>query len=469
MRVSIVGAGYVGLVTGACLAEQGHDVVCADLDQTKVDRITAGATPIYEPGLEELLTRNAGVKLRATTDVAEAVTNSDMTLIAVGTPSDNGSIDLGAVVSATRAIGTALAKKSRLPRRRGQEHGRSGHDRSSRSAAARGVDREAGGSGFGVGVNPEFLTEGQAVSDFMASDRLVLGGIDDRTHAVLEELYRSFPTSVPRLRTDTRTAEMIKYTSNSLLATMISFANEIGNLCAAVGDVDVAEVMQGVHLSHYLSPFAPDGSRVRAPIAAFLEAGCGFGGSCLPKDVRALIAEGERREQPMRVLRAVIETNEEQPGSWFRSSRVPSTPFRPSASRYSAWRSSPTPTMCERPPRFPSCSDSLRGERGSQSTIRWCLPSRNSSEIWTSTCPQTSRAPPRRGRGRARDALEAIPRGAGASRLSESLCAVHRRPTHARPGERLQLRGHRSGLIARLVALGCGKAGQTRARHRLSR
>ena len=269
MRVSIVGAGYVGLVTGACLAEQGHDVVCADLDQTKVDRITAGATPIYEPGLEELLERNAGVKLRATTDVAEAVTNSDMTLIAVGTPSDNGRIDLGAVISATRAIGSALAAKPGY------------HVVAVKSTVVPGTTDQVvlplleestgkrAGAGFGVGVNPEFLTEGQAVSDFMASDRLVLGGIDDRTHAVLEELYTGFPRSVPRLRTDTRTAEMIKYTSNALLATMISFANEIGNLCAAVGDVDVAEVMQGVHLSHYLSPFAPDGTRVRAPIAAF--------------------------------------------------------------------------------------------------------------------------------------------------------------------------------------------------------
>jgi UDPglucose 6-dehydrogenase/GDP-mannose 6-dehydrogenase len=236
-----------------------------------------------------------------------------MTLIAVGTPSDNGSIDLGAVLSATRAIGTALAGKP------------SYHVVAVKSTVVPGTTDQVvlplleestgkrAGAAFGVGVNPEFLTEGQAVSDFMASDRLVLGGIDDRTHAVLEELYRSFPTSVPRLRTDTRTAEMIKYTSNALLATMISFANEIGNLCAAVGDVDVADVMQGVHLSHYLSPFAPDGSRVRAPIAAFLEAGCGFGGSCLPKDVRALIAEGERREQPMSVLRAVIKTNEDQP------------------------------------------------------------------------------------------------------------------------------------------------------------
>ncbi len=313
MRVSIVGAGYVGLVTGACLAEQGHDVVCVDVDQTKVDRIRAGAAPIHEPGLEELLARNAGVKLRATTDVAEAVTNSDVTLIAVGTPSENGSIDLGAVVSATRGIGSALAGKPGY------------HVVAVKSTVVPGTTDEVvlplleessgkrAGEGFGVGVNPEFLTEGQAVADFMASDRLVLGGIDDRTHAALEELYTGFARSVPRLRTDTRTAEMIKYASNALLATMISFANEIGNLCAAVGDVDVADVMSGVHLSHYLSPYAPDGKRVRAPITAYLEAGCGFGGSCLPKDVRALIAEGERRAQPMSVLRAVIETNEEQP------------------------------------------------------------------------------------------------------------------------------------------------------------
>jgi UDPglucose 6-dehydrogenase len=313
MRVSIVGAGYVGLVTGACLAEQGHEVVCVDVDRTKVDRITAGSTPIYEPGLEALLARNAGAKLRATTDLADAVTSTDLTLIAVGTPSSNGGIDLRAVVSATRAIGSALADKQGY------------HVVAVKSTVVPGTTDEVvlplleeasgkrAGAEFGVGVNPEFLTEGQAVADFMASDRLVLGGIDDRTHAVLEELYTGFAPSVPRLRIDTRTAEMIKYASNALLATMISFANEIGNLCTAVGDLDVVEVMQGVHLSHYLSPFAPDGTRVRAPITSYLEAGCGFGGSCLPKDVKALIAEGERREQPMRLLRAVLETNDAQP------------------------------------------------------------------------------------------------------------------------------------------------------------
>jgi UDPglucose 6-dehydrogenase/GDP-mannose 6-dehydrogenase len=313
MRVSIVGAGYVGLVTAACLADQGHDVVCADVDRTKVDRITGGVSPIYEPGLDELMARNVGERLRATTDVGRAVAESDLTLVAVGTPSVNGRIDLGAVVSATRAIGSALAGKGDY------------HLVAVKSTVVPGttdgvvlplleeVSGKRAGADFGVGVNPEFLTEGQAVKDFMSADRLVLGGIDQRTHAALEELYGAFAPSVPRLLTDTRTAEMIKYASNALLATMISFANEIGNLCTAVGDVDVVDVMRGVHLSHYLSPAGPDGVRVKAPITAFLEAGCGFGGSCFPKDVRALIGEGDRREQPMRVLRAVIETNDQQP------------------------------------------------------------------------------------------------------------------------------------------------------------
>jgi UDPglucose 6-dehydrogenase len=189
VRVSIVGAGYVGLVTGACLAEHGHDVVCADVDPSKVDRIMAGASPIYEPGLEELLARNAGERLRATTDVTRAVAESEVTLLAVGTPSANGRIDLGAVVSATRAIGSAL----------GGKHGY--HVVAVKSTVVPGTTDQVvlplleeasgkkAGAEFGVAVNPEFLTEGQAVADFMASDRLVLGGIDKRTHAVLEELY----------------------------------------------------------------------------------------------------------------------------------------------------------------------------------------------------------------------------------------------------------------------------------------
>jgi UDPglucose 6-dehydrogenase/GDP-mannose 6-dehydrogenase len=165
------------------------------------------------------------------------------------------------------------------------------------------------GEGLGIGMNPEFLTEGRAVADFLSPDRLVLGANDSGTHEVLSELYRRVDPQVPRLRTNTRTAEMIKYASNALLATSISFANEIADLCTAVGDVDIVDVMFGVHTSDYLSPRSEDG-RIEAPIAAFLEAGCGFGGSCLPKDLRALIAEGERRGVALPLLRGVLATNE---------------------------------------------------------------------------------------------------------------------------------------------------------------
>jgi UDPglucose 6-dehydrogenase/GDP-mannose 6-dehydrogenase len=313
MRVSIVGAGYVGLVTAACLAEEGIDVICVDVDPSRVEQVRSGVSPIHEPGLVELLERNAGRRLRATVDMRDAVLDTDLTLIAVGTPSTDAGIDLSNVAAATRSIGEALATKA------------SYHVVVVKSTVVPGsTDRfvrpeleaasgKTAGRDFGVGVNPEFLTEGQAVADFRSPDRLVLGGIDARTCASLEELYAFVPPSIPRFVTGTRTAEMIKYASNALLATSISFANEIGNLCAAVGDVDVVDVMRGVHASHYLTPIASDGERVRAPLASFLDAGCGFGGSCLPKDVRALIAEGERLGQPMRMLRAVIDTNEEQP------------------------------------------------------------------------------------------------------------------------------------------------------------
>jgi UDPglucose 6-dehydrogenase/GDP-mannose 6-dehydrogenase len=318
VRVSVVGVGYVGLVTAACLAEQGHDVVCADLDSAKVELIESGAAPIHEPDLDRLLARNVGRNLRATVDVEHAVSASDLTLLAVGTPTGPDGIDLRAVASATRTVGAAVGRKDGF------------HVFAVKSTVVPGTtdalvvplleaaSGKAAGRDFGVGVNPEFLTEGQAVADFMAPDRLVLGAIDPRTHDMLEELYASFPATIPRLRTNTRTAEMIKYASNALLATMISFANEIGNLCTAVGDVDVVDVMRGVHLSDYLSPRGSGGERVYAPITSFLDAGSGFGGSCLPKDVRALIAEGDRLGQPMRLLRAVIETNVAQPDELLR-------------------------------------------------------------------------------------------------------------------------------------------------------
>jgi UDPglucose 6-dehydrogenase len=167
------------------------------------------------------------------------------------------------------------------------------------------------GEAFGVGMNPEFLREGEAINDFMEPDRIVLGGIDLRTIEVLDALYEGFPR-VDKIRTNPRTAEMIKYTSNSLLASLISFSNEIGNLCARIG-VDVVEVMEGVHLDRRLSPIAENGKRIRPASLTYLAAGCGFGGSCFPKDVKALIAYGEEQGSPMALLRSVIDVNRMQP------------------------------------------------------------------------------------------------------------------------------------------------------------
>jgi UDPglucose 6-dehydrogenase len=312
MKVSVIGTGYVGLVSGVCLAEKGHSVQCVDMDADKVRKINAGAAPIYERGLAELLASNVGRNLRATIDLTEAVNTTDISLIAVGTPFDGHEIDLRYVREAARQIGSVL------------KHKNSYHVVVVKSTVVPGTTDEVvlpileqssgkkAGVDFGVGMNPEFLREGEAIEDFMFPDRIVLGGIDERTVSGLAELYGAFP-NVDKVVTNNRTAEMIKYTSNSLLATMISFSNEIGNLCAAVGGVDVTEVMRGVHLDKRLSPILASGERIVPAFTTYIEAGCGFGGSCFPKDVKALIAHGEKKGRPMRLLEAVIQVNEQQP------------------------------------------------------------------------------------------------------------------------------------------------------------
>lgn len=312
MKVSIIGTGYVGLVTGACLAEVGHEVTCVDIDRDKVERINRGETPIYEVDLETLLRRHVGNKLRATVDLERAVRDSEITFIAVGTPFDGQHIDLSYIRQVAHDIGATLrdqpeyhvvvVKSTVVPGTTDDVVRRLLEEASGKRA----------GTDFGVGMNPEFLTEGVAVSDFMKPDRIVLGGMDERTLDVLARLYLPFQ-GIPLLRTNNKTAEMIKYTSNAVLATLISFSNEIGNLCARLGDIDIVEVMQGVHLAHYFTTSLEDGSRVTAPITSFLGAGCGFGGSCLPKDVKALVAHGEAAGQPMPLLDAVIQINLEQP------------------------------------------------------------------------------------------------------------------------------------------------------------
>jgi UDPglucose 6-dehydrogenase/GDP-mannose 6-dehydrogenase len=318
MKLSIVGTGYVGLVSGACLAERGHEVACVDVDASKVASINDGRAPIHEPGLPELLHANVGKRLQATTDLRDAVLSSSMTMIAVGTPAVAGRISLEYVERAAGEIGTALKEKrdwhavvvksTVIP---GTTDGAVRH-------ALETASGKRAGAGFGLGMNPEFLTEGTAVADFMRPDRLVLGGIDARTQDALESLYAAFDAAVPRIRCNNATAEMIKYASNSVLATLISFSNEIARLCAAVGNVDVADVMRGVHASAYLTTRRDGADAVRAGIASFLEAGCGFGGSCLPKDVTALTAQGRDLGLEMPLLRSVLEINRTQPEQLFR-------------------------------------------------------------------------------------------------------------------------------------------------------
>jgi UDPglucose 6-dehydrogenase/GDP-mannose 6-dehydrogenase len=310
VRISILGVGYVGLVTGACFADAGHVVTCVDIDPNRVAAINRGECPIFEKGLPEILSRTIGRTLSATLDAHGAIANSDITFIAVGTPFDGERIDLRQIHEAARIIGRALREKA------------SYHVVVVKSTVVPGttdggvrpiLEQESGkraGIDFGLGMNPEFLTEGEAVDDFVHPDRIVVGGIDARTQDVLASVYAGF--DAPVIRTNNSTAELIKYASNALLATMISFSNELANLSTTLGGIDAADVMRGLHASRYLTTPLSDGSVVVPPIVSFLLGGCGFGGSCLPKDVSALAAHGEAAGIPMRMMRAVLDINVNQ-------------------------------------------------------------------------------------------------------------------------------------------------------------
>ena len=307
-RLAMVGTGYVGLVTGACLASLGHEVTCVDIDAARVDTIKDGNVPFYEPGLADLLAATVGKNLSLTTDLKQAVASSEVTFIAVGTPSlDDGRIDLDQVLSAVASVGeilrsmdephTVVIKSTVIP---------GSTDGIIRRALITAAEKELGGS-LGLVVNPEFLTEGTAVEDFLHPDRLVVGSSDLIAARRVAELFGRI--SGPVIVTNSSTAEMIKYASNTLLATLISFSNEIEEVGSALGEVDAAEVMRGVRLSRYLT----DDGRTAA-IGAFLEAGCGFGGSCLPKDSAALVAAATGVGAEARLLEAVLAVNNRRPG-----------------------------------------------------------------------------------------------------------------------------------------------------------
>jgi UDPglucose 6-dehydrogenase len=313
MRIAIVGTGYVGLVTGACLSRLGHEVTCVDVQEERVASIRNGEAPFFEPGLAELLTegRRSG-RLRATTGLAEAVAASEMTMLAVGTPSAEGSgrIDLSAIQAAARDVGTCLAGrvdrhtvvvKSTVVPGTTETVVRAALETASGLCAGR----------FGLAMNPEFLREGSAVSDFMAPDRIVIGQWDDPSGEATARLYASF--RCPVLRVSLRNAEMIKYASNALLASLVSFSNELAGLCEAMGGADVDVVTEGLCLDGRLSPTV-DGKKVRPGVLSYLRAGSGFGGSCFPKDVNALRAQAREMGVPTPLLDAVMEVNAARPG-----------------------------------------------------------------------------------------------------------------------------------------------------------
>ncbi|WP_445474405.1 nucleotide sugar dehydrogenase [Methanococcoides methylutens] len=298
MKVSIIGSGYVGSVTAACFAELGHEVICIDIDEKKVQMINDGIPPIWEEGLGELMAKHAEKHLIATSDYDYAVQNTDVSFICVGTPSnEHGNIDLSIVGYACKSLGMAMAKKNGY------------HIVVVKSTVVPETTEDiviplleehsgkVAGKDFGVAMNPEFLREGKAIYDFMHPDKIVIGSIDERTGALVSELYRNLDCEVTK--TTPRTAEMIKYVNNSFLATKISFSNEVGNICKRLG-IDTYEVMKAVGADFRISEY-------------FLNSGAGFGGSCFPKDVRALIGKAKEIDYYPSLLESVIEVNELQP------------------------------------------------------------------------------------------------------------------------------------------------------------
>ena len=293
MKIAVIGTGYVGLVAGACFAETGHDVICVDKDSAKIRTLNRGRIPIFEPGLEEIVRRNRQRKrLAFTTSLPGAVRRSDVVFIAVGTPTgEDGSADLKYVLAAADEIGRAMngykviVDKSTVP---------AGTAELVEQTIARRTKHP-----FSVVSNPEFLKEGAAVEDFLKPDRVVIGAKDEQAAELMRELYRPFTrTGAPIMVMDPVSAELSKYAANAMLATRISFMNEIANICEAFGG-DIDQVRRAIGADRRIGP-------------AFLFAGCGYGGSCFPKDVRAVIRFSAERNYRFRILEAVERVNEAQ-------------------------------------------------------------------------------------------------------------------------------------------------------------
>lgn len=298
MNIAIVGTGYVGLVSGTCFSDMGINVTCVDVDQTKIENLKNGIIPIYEPGLEEMVKKNIKARrLKFETDLTKVLDDVDVVFSAVGTPPDeDGSADLKYVLAVARTIGqhinkyTVVVTKSTVP---------VGTAAKVKATIQAEIDKRGVNVEFDVASNPEFLKEGAAIKDFMSPDRVVVGVETERARKIMSRLYKPFMLVNDRMIfTDIPSAEMIKYAANAMLATRISFINDIANLCELVG-ADVNMVRKGIGSDNRIGK-------------KFLYPGCGYGGSCFPKDVKALIKTAEKAGYSMRVLKAVEEVNERQ-------------------------------------------------------------------------------------------------------------------------------------------------------------
>ncbi|MDJ0656780.1 MAG: UDP-glucose/GDP-mannose dehydrogenase family protein [Xanthomonadales bacterium] len=312
MKVGVIGAGYVGLVTGACLADNGHEVCCLDVDQSKVAQVESGKAPFHEEGLDEIIGRNIGQRLTASTDLRRVLADADVVLVCVGTPFRDGAIDLRYVVSVAELLGEVVRERSDFPVLTIKSTVTPGTTTGVFRETIERVSGKTAGLDFGLGMNPEFMAEGRAVADFVHPDRIVVGAVDPTSAERLKQLYSHFDPGLI-VETNPSTAEMIKYASNSLLATLISFSNEIAAQCEATEDVDVADVLSGVHRMQHLNHVDENNRHHKVSATSFLWAGCGFGGSCFPKDLKALVSYAEERKTPARLLKSVVEINESQP------------------------------------------------------------------------------------------------------------------------------------------------------------
>ena len=293
MKIAVVGSGYVGLVAGACLAENGNEVVCIDKDPAKIRALQRGQIPIYEPGLEEMVRRNRGLKrLTFTTDLAKGVRASEIIFIAVGTPTgEDGSADLQHVLDVAKDTARAMngykviVNKSTVP--------------VGTAAKVRDILRKETTHPFSVVSNPEFLKQGAAIDDFMKPDRVVIGAEDARAAELMKELYSPFTrTGAPIMLMDNASAELCKYAANAMLATRISFMNEVANVCEAMG-ADVDQVRKAVAADRRIGP-------------SFLFPGVGYGGSCFPKDVKAMLRFSQAADYDFQILKSVEAVNEQQ-------------------------------------------------------------------------------------------------------------------------------------------------------------